>query len=127
MDRGSAVLGCLLVAVAVFCPARASAQAKDAQGRPPPPPGYTYDDAAPKAAVATDGDADRYYTETLAMVDKCGGASMNCYVEASPQRCKQTAVQMVGSPAMFQHTWVMCVRSCGDAGFTSRVLGDCRR
>ena len=155
MDRlrtGRLVATCLLLAFAGTAlsqnPAaeRAPRCVKASAGRctdwVTPPPGYAWDDGkrptpvSPDAASqarqhATAMDAESsYYSDTLAAEADCerdGGDRMNCYVSASPRRCKQTAVSMVGDPAGFQRTWTMCVRSCGTAGLWDKTLGDCRR
>ena len=108
-----------------------------------PPLGYTWDDVkaaqrqmadraatpTPPAVPANDPGV-AFYSATLDAEAECergGGDRMNCYVEASPRRCKQTAVSLVGNPSEFLRTWTMCVRSCGTANVWSRTLGDCRR
>lgn len=107
-----------------------------------PPPGYAWDDgnrptpvtpaaaSQPRQQAAPVDAESQYYSDTLAAESDCerdGGDRMNCYVTASPHRCKQTAVSMVGDPSGFQRTWTMCVRSCGTATAWSRTFGDCRR
>lgn len=56
-----------------------------------------------------------------------GGNQADCFVMASPKRCTTQAVGMVSDRGLWQRNWLVCVRSCADAGLWSRTLGDCRR
>jgi hypothetical protein len=56
-----------------------------------------------------------------------GGDLMDCYLDASPSRCKQATIHYVSHPELGMRTWSMCVRSCARAGFMSRTFGSCRR
>jgi len=95
-----------------------------------PPPGFVLDAPAKQATTSAADPALGYFSDVLKDAQKCeadGGDRMNCYVEASPQRCKQTAVNFIGNPDQYRRTWMLCVRSCGDASFLSRTVGECRR
>lgn len=82
----------------------------------------------PKPAV--DGPALDYVSEVMEDARSCitrGGESMNCYVTATPQRCKQIAVNFIANPGQYRRTWYMCVRSCSDTSLWARTIGECRK
>lgn len=82
--------------------------------KPPPPPN--------PAAV--------YLRETMQAANDCrkdGGDIMACFIEASPARCKQSAIDFIGKAPSGRRSWILCVRSCASAGLWSSTVGDCRR
>lgn len=58
---------------------------------------------------------------------RTGGNQADCFVKASPKRCATQAVGLVSDRSLWQRNWVVCVRSCAEAGLWSRTVGDCRR
>lgn len=52
---------------------------------------------------------------------------MDCFVKASPERCKQSAIQFVSELGAARRMWAMCVRSCASSGFYASHFGDCRK
>lgn len=101
------------------------------------PPGYVLQpgpcsDAPPHTAEppSAPDPASIYLQQVMGVSDACrvaGGDAMDCYVKASPQRCKQTAIQFVSELGEARRTWAMCVRSCAASGFYASHFGDCRK
>jgi len=58
---------------------------------------------------------------------QAGGNRADCFVRASPKRCATQAVGMVSDRGLWQRNWLVCVRSCANAGWWDKTMGDCRR
>ena len=101
------------------------------------PPGYVLEPGPCSEAQAIKptppsawNPADNYLQRVMHDADVCrtsGVDAMECFVKASPERCKQSAIQFVSQAGAARRTWVMCVRSCAAANFYARHFGDCKR
>lgn len=103
------------------------------------PQGYAFDSgpcsvkpATKEASEHSDSPAptDDYLRSVMHEADACrtsGGDVMDCFVKASPVRCKQSAIQFVSEMGAARRTWIMCVRSCASSGFYASHFGDCRK
>jgi len=78
-------------------------------------------------------DRGKQYFDTLENIKKCavgktGSEVAACYVNGTPKKCQQQALNLFPMRDDGASTsWFICIASCADAGVWSSTFGECSR